>query len=672
MERYLQWNRQVSKWLWLVVIVGLVASLPLGIKRIQTERSTKNVELVFDYRDLLEASQYKPNPADYLNQQLTRLKNVGVGTMSVYEASLEELKYSRSIQVFTQNEYSAMTGKPIVPNENFTYLLFTSNAAREKLQPLIENVYRKRLNVEVRSWSYNNQNGLIITLPYEEANTKPLPPDPITLDKLHNQLGFQILARLSNRLQPFSAEEFESTLKTLSDYGVKRIVFDGVAVTGYDEEPEDSHVKEVAHLMVKYGMGTGAIERLKAPQRGFTVQFVDRLQGNAVRVFPLFDTEVNLKPDVIADKLVLAVKDRDIRLLFINTKSAKDTEKGFMNDYMDNIIESLEGPKGAVERIEGFGYKLGEAHAFVEYGKAIAWLKVFVLIGAVALIAITVGYFFPLLVTLLFAVGVVGVLGLYGLSASIALQAAAFGAAVCAPTWATLHAIRSIQAKAATNPRIGTAIVVFLRTTVMTFVGIAYVVALLSGLSYYLVLEQFRGVALLHLLPIVFVGLYVLLFNGETGIRGVVKRARTLLAMKISILWIVLAGVVLGGLWYYLSRTGNEGQASNVEKMFRALLEEKMGVRPRTKEFLFAHPLFIVGAYLLMRYRFAAFAFIGAVMGQLSLVDTFAHLHTPIYISALRVMYGVIVGIVVGLAAIGIWNLLARSWKRWSPSLLKE
>jgi hypothetical protein len=664
----------MTKWLWLLVIIGLLASLPLAYKRVQTERSTKNVEIVFDYRDLLEASQYKPNSQAYIQQQLKLLKEAGVGSMAVYEATLEELKNSRSIQLFTANEYAGLTGKLAGTADNHTYLLFTSEAARTKLQGMIENVYRQRLNVDVSTWSYNNQTGLIIALPYEEANTKPLPPDPITLDMLHNQHQFQIVARLSNRMQPFTTGELDATLKNLSSYGVKRIVFDGVAVTGYDEEKEKSNIAHVIDLMNKYQIGTGAIERLKAPQSGFTVSFVNKLQGNAVRVFPLFETEANLKPDKIADKLVLAVKDRDIRMIFLNTKAAKDTEKGFMNDYMTSIIESLTGPQGAIERIEKAGYQIGEAHAFVEYGKSLNWLKLLLLAGGTALIALTIGYFVRSLVTVVFVLGIVGVFGLYGLSSSIALQATAFGVGVCAPTWATLSAIRSLdrrRLKGAT-PSVLKALVIFLRTTVLTLVGIAYVVGLLSGLSYYLVLEQFRGVALLHMLPIVLVGLYVLLFNEQNGLRGAIKRVRVILSAKISILWVTLAGVMVLGLWYYLSRTGNEGQASELEKVFRAVLEDTLGVRPRTKEFLFAHPLFILGAYLLMKYKHAAYLFAGAVMGQLSLVDTFAHLHTPLYISLTRITYGVLIGLVIGIVYIAVWELLARSWKRWSPYLFAE
>lgn len=673
LQRYLSVNERLRKWLWWLVVLGLIASLPLAYKRVQTERSTKNVEIVFDYRDLLEASAYRPNPESYIQDSLKTMKEAGIGSMAVYESSLDELKNSRRIQVYTPQEYSLLTGKPLTSGENSTYLLFTSIEARDKIQPIIEKTYKDRLKVGVSSWSYNNRPGLIINLPYEEANTKPLEPDPITMDMLQAQ-GFRLVARLSNRMQPYTEEELEGLLKKLSQRDIKRIVFDGNAVTGYDEEPDDDRIKLTAELMNKYNMGAAIIDRLKAPQKGFNVSFVKELDYNVVRLFPLYETEANLEPEVIADKLVLAVKDRNLRMLFLNTRAAKDLEKGYINDYLDNIIGSLTGPEeapseGAVARIQKLGYTIDEAHAFVVHGEAWKPLKLVLLVAGTALIALTIGLFFPAVVSASFVIGAIGVLGLYVLSNSIALQAMAFGVGVCAPTLSTIMAIRYIRRRQGDGEgsALGRALVVFLGATVLTIIGVMYVVALLSGITYYLVLEQYRGVAMLHLLPIVLVGVYALLFADSIRLSDLLQRLRAILFAKITVLWIVLAAVFGGTIYYYLTRTGNEGQASQLEKLFRTYLENGLGVRPRFKEFVFAHPLFIFAAYLYMKHRNAIYLFAGAVMGQLSIIDTFAHLHTPLYISFIRIGLGIVLGIVISLAYVAVWELLARGWRRWAP-----
>lgn len=671
LQRYLSMNKMAQKWLWWLVVLGLIVSLPFVYKRVLTERSTKNVEIVFDYRDLLDASAYQANPESYIQKKLTEMKEAGIGTMAVYESSLEELKNSRRIQVYTPQEYSLLTGKPLSATENNVHLLFASTEVRDKIQPIIEKTFKERLNVQVSSWSYNNRPGLIINLNYEEANTKPMEPDPITMDMLQSK-GFRLIARLSNRMQPYSEEELDGLLKKLSERDIKRIVFDGSQVTGYDEEKEDNHVRTTAELMKKHEMGTAIIDRLKAPQKGFTASFAEQINYNVVRLFPLYDTEVNAKPEQIADKLVLAVKDRNLRILFLNTRVGKDMDKGFMNDYLDNLLEGLTGPEdapseGAIERIKKMGYDIDEAHAFVVYGNKWSPLKPLLLVAGTAMIALTIALFFPALASASFVVGTVGVLGLYVLSSSIALQAMAFGVGVCAPTLATILAIRYMHSRQKWKIKSGwlRSLLMFLGASAISIVGVLYVVALLSGITYYLVLEQYRGVAMLHLLPIVLVALYALLFADSGKLNDVLARLKNILFAKITVFWIVLAAVGGGFIYYYLTRTGNAGQASQLEKLIRTYLESGLGVRPRFKEFLFAHPLFILAAYLYMKHKSAIYLFAGAVMGQLSIIDTFAHLHTPLYISTIRVGLGIVFGIAVSLAYVAIWELLARGWRRW-------
>ncbi len=104
----------------------------------------------------------------------------------------------------------------------------------------------------------------------------------------------------------------------------------------------------------------------------------------------------------------------------------------------------------------------------------------------------------------------------------------------------------------------------------------------------------------------------------------------------------------------------------------REFLEDTLGVRPRIKEFLFAHPLFIFAAYMSFRHRQAVLLFIFATMGQLSIVSTFTHLHTPLVVSFIRVLYGMIGGIIIGILFIFIWKLIAKGWNAWLLSVRKS
>ncbi|HEY8450303.1 MAG TPA: DUF5693 family protein [Bacillota bacterium] len=100
----------------------------------------------------------------------------------------------------------------------------------------------------------------------------------------------------------------------------------------------------------------------------------------------------------------------------------------------------------------------------------------------------------------------------------------------------------------------------------------------------------------------------------------------------------------------------------------RAWLDAVLGVRPRTKEFLFGHPL------LLLALAWAAshgdepagteaagrpwrWLLPLAAIGQASVMNTFAHLHTPLVVSLVRTWNGLWLGALLGLVG---WALLAR------------
>lgn len=207
------------------------------------------------------------------------------------------------------------------------------------------------------------------------------------------------------------------------------------------------------------------------------------------------------------------------------------------------------------------------------------------------------------------------------------------------------------------------ALALFLRTTVLSLMAVPFVIAMLNNITYSLVLEQFRGVSLLHFVPIVLTALYVFLYRGES----VFKEGKRWLFTPITVLWVVALGIVGGVGLFYLSRTGNAGTLLPGEATFRALLENTIGVRPRNKEFLMAHPLLIAGAFIAYRYRFGVYLFIIGSIGQLSMVDTFAHIHTPVMISLIRTVLGIGLGIVVALIFVLIWTIIERCWESWRP-----
>ncbi len=196
--------------------------------------------------------------------------------------------------------------------------------------------------------------------------------------------------------------------------------------------------------------------------------------------------------------------------------------------------------------------------------------------------------------------------------------------------------------------------------TAFSLVGGLVVASTLVGVSYTLQNQQFSGIKIAHFLPLLLAGF--LAVNSKIDWRK---------AMKEPVVWgaVFTCFVALGLVGFMLLRTGNEspGAVSGLELKFRSLLEGALYTRPRTKEFLIGHPALFVGLSLLaMSVRHprlwalgAAFAVLGAI-GQTSMINTLCHLHTPVMLSLIRIMIGLILGGIIGAACWGAVKLAVR------------
>ncbi|ASA24516.1 DUF5693 family protein [Paenibacillus donghaensis] len=682
-QKWQRWNISSRKWLWMIVVVGIIAALPVVYDRLQTEKTSKTVEFVFDYRDLVDVASYRANPQDYLSQQLDRLKEAGVGSMAIYENNLEDFRKARRLMFWGASDIANQTNTVIPENENYTYVVFTSEANYEAIAPVIQESF-SNLGIETESWSFRGQQGIIIRTPLEDATLKPMQPDPITMKMLHDK-GFSIVPRLVDSL-PYNQEAMTKLLASYEELGVKRILFEGESVKGFNDNEELKSLDDFTELLKEHGIGIAAIENIKKQQKGFN-KLAYGLDYNVTRLYSLSESDSGLDPKKISDRFALATKDRNIRMLYLNTIPLRDTSKAQITDTLDNLITSLSEPGGAVEQIRDNGFTLGQATAFEVTDSAYQrYFKLVAVIGAVAMVALMISYFIPWLTLLAFGLGLLGSAGLMVLKPELFEQALALAVSISAPTVAVILAIRKInemgpplRANALTyavmspQRRLAHSLVLYVKTALISLSAVPFMIALLNNVTYSLVLNQFRGVSLLHLAPIALIALYVLLYRGDIAFKraGLLEKVTMLLRRPIILAWVVAAGIVLVVGKYYLERTGNSGTAGPLEMFLRTFLENTVGVRPRNKEFMLGHPMFILGAFLAYRYRSAAFIFIIAVIAQLSMVDTFAHIHSPVIISLIRGLLGLGLGLVIGIIAVIVWQIAERCWKRWVPLLHK-
>jgi hypothetical protein len=142
-----------------------------------------------------------------------------------------------------------------------------------------------------------------------------------------------------------------------------------------------------------------------------------------------------------------------------------------------------------------------------------------------------------------------------------------------------------------------------------------------------------------------------------------------LLDLNLKVKHLIILGVVaLAGI-YYILRTGNFPilDIPAIEEKFRMVLEDLLYVRPRFKEFLIGHPAFIIALYFfkdLKRSYSLYFLSLLAVIGQLNMLNSFAHIHTPVLISLLRTVHGLWLGLIIGLIAVVVLRYLVNYFQK--------
>jgi hypothetical protein len=186
--------------------------------------------------------------------------------------------------------------------------------------------------------------------------------------------------------------------------------------------------------------------------------------------------------------------------------------------------------------------------------------------------------------------------------------------------------------------------------SMFTLAGAMVMSALLVEPAFMLKLDGFVGVKLAHVVPLVLVP--CILWLKEKEWFGILRDTAT----NPVKLWQLAAGVVvLAGLAIYILRTGNDslGTVTNLEMSIRQYLDRFLVVRPRTKEFLIGHPLMLVLLYFGYKFEMFPVLLIG-IIGQVSLINTYAHIHTPVTISLLRSVHGLWIGILLGAVAVAM------------------
>jgi MFS family permease len=317
------------------------------------------------------------------------------------------------------------------------------------------------------------------------------------------------------------------------------------------------------------------------------------------------------------------------------------------------------------------------------------WLKIIAGIGSVLGALLLLRLLFTIPRKWILGFGIAGVAGVIGMAMAMPelfeLTAAFFSAVIIASLGISVFTAQArwAQDNLAQDEKVSKIIAVsifaLLASVLVALLGGLMTAAPISSVNYMLEIDIFRGVKVAQLLPILY---YILIFLALFGYSESKKKVGSLEFLDLKELlnlrvkaWMVLVGIIILGLGaYYILRTGHNStlEVSSIEMVVRNKLEDFLVARPRTKEFLIAFPSIMMMVYCATRrWKLWTILFgLGGVIGITSVCNTFQHIRTPLYLGLYRTGYGLIFGILIGLAGILIFEGLHHLYVTWRKKQL--
>jgi len=495
-------------------------------------------------------------------------------------------------------------------------------------------------------------------------------PDDIAIIRAHH-LAVEARMRNFREVVPGGLEAFFAGLQRLG--APLTLIFDGTQVLGYEQL-----IPQVADQMKASDFAYGQIETFTARrrQRG-DLELARSVRPRVLRVFSLTPEELAvLAPEDARDKYVLAARERNVRILYVRpfllTPTGEDQVQANL-DYVGSIRDALERA----------GYRMGKATPLPNVGIPPALFMIMAL-GALAAGAMATGEVAALLSrpvpSRALAAGVLA--GGVGTLLAIAVrhvtlwsQLLALVAALAFPTLSLMGILpragesggrAAARARGSGARVVGRSVLGLWAVSAGSALGGVLVAALLSQWAFMLEIKEFLGVKLAHIVPVVLVGLMLAAAAAPRG--ELWPRLRAWLRQPLLLEYGIVVIVVGVAAVFALGRTGNAGLPAlgALELKSRTILSHLVVARPRTKEFLIGHPFLMLAFALpaagLPRWVLPA-ALVGAI-GQVGLVNSFSHIHTPIVYVVLRTLYALVFGSAIGAVLVGLL-LWSRRW--WSP-----
>lgn len=626
-----------------ILLISAMTAIYVAVNRHSIESSNKNVEIVMDY-----TSFYNMVTSEGIDEyEVAKMyKDAGLSGFAFLEDTIDSLKQQGYIEWYSGNEaYRRFKDLKLEFSSDKTYLaVYNKETERELFAYLpfitpVSHLLRKAEDPSLEAPSIFELAIQTTDLQYAGVGFAP--------SKLnaYKQLGFDIVVRPENKKKRGNAL-INNYFDLISNIGsVDTIIFAGSDndVLGYPD-----YLPATASSIKLHALTYGILEapNVKAAQKGMQT-LSEKLPEQAIRAMAVPPVQqVRLTIDGMAEKYALGVRERNIRLIYLRPHTIFKDDKDIIQTNYDYIVAVAQAIKDA-------GFEIGTAEPFKPYMPNTLQLLILGVVPLLLLIMLLKkkeidGTGWNLALVVLWCLFTILLFNVDRVTAWRKLSA--LGAAILTPIAIFHYAFAYIKAlikKMSLKEAWLKSSALFIVMLICHIIGGLIVAGLLSDNAFFTQIDMFKGIKAILILPPI--AILLLWFTEKNSIIETLKNAadKVVKFIHVAILFIISG---MGG--YYLLRSGNAGEwaVSSSELSFRSFLNRVLPVRPRFKEFLLAFPAMMLFPAL-AQLNIEKYAWVLLLLGSIGfadLLDTFAHLHTPILITLIRVLLSATLGWVIG------------------------
>ncbi len=652
------------------IIVALVIAGIISFHRYRLESDFKQIELVMSLNELRELCYQEGYDEIEL---LAKIKQAGINSIAIHEDTLENLSLSGKVLYFSNQELNKLNFflesmdllKKFQPLPGEAYVIFDGTNDYLRIE---DNLQRQLGENLVKEISFITYKGLKVKGSEEKLTDLGLGFSKEDIELVRN-LGFQVILRFKNFSQ-INKEDIDFKFKEAGKAGkISGIIFEGETVLGY---PLKENMIFTAELLRTEEYPFGIIEF--ADQKGIEI-IAQSASEFAVRVHSITKEEMEIIPlQKAIDRWIRAANERNVRLFYI---------KPFMKSKSDLLEENLSYIRSIRKDLKTSGFNTGKASlistTYREPKIFILLLVLGVISGGLILLKDVFNFKKYHAYSLLFLGLLFSILFLFLNKEIFLIKLIALVAALIFPTLAIIsnakyflgnnNNIKSEDIKDISKRNFNFIKMIkevlsgFFKIILITLSGAMLIAALLSNNKFMLGIEQFSGIKLSYLAPLllVLVIMWLRVNKGKLMILENIKKP--ILIEHVIIMFFFAVFLVI-----YISRSGNFSflPVLNIEEKIRIFLEKTLIARPRNKEFLIGYPALLLAMSMnfLRVKEFKIPVIIIGTIGPVTLINTFCHIHTPFLFSMLRTFNGIWLGLLLGLFIITIFYCMVKIFRK--------